>query len=1042
MVATLGLVFIEDHGRPGQESRKRCGPVAKKKRSAASKKSSKRSETSRRRTVRDRSSASATTSDAGADPPSEPSPPTSAGSGFPIVGIGASAGGLEALEALFAAMPVDADLAFVLVVHLDPTHISVLPELLQRHTTMPVSHVIDAVHVSPNHVYVIPPNKELTILNATLRLTELTQPRSTRLPIDSFLRSLAQDQQQNAICIILSGTGTDGTLGTKAIKGHGGMVMVQDEETAKYDGMPRSAIATGLVDYVLSPAEMPQQLVKYTTYSRRIIWPSADPTAGMDSGTLQKILAVLRTRTNHDFSLYKKNTICRRIDRRMSVHQIDEAKDYLRYLRESDREADVLFKELLIGVTRFFRDPEAFEALREAILPALLSNDPDRHSIRVWVPGCSSGEEAYSAAILLDECMERVERRFQVHIFATDIDENALAVARRGTYPASIRDDLGATRLKRYFSEDDSGQCRIKKRIREMLIFAPQSVIKDPPFTRLDLLCCRNVLIYLGRELQKKLLPLFHYSLRPGGILFLGSSETIGQATDLFTTLDKKWKLFRRKPTTSATRANLEFPTASMAYGERDPEARETVPEAEEVSALRLVETVLKQSNTPPCAVINEDSDVLYIHGRTGRFLEPPEGRSSTNLVAMARPELRAELASAIREAAHGRAAVTHNNLRLSDDDEQLLLNLTVKPIVDQGSARNLMMVTFEEAPLPPKRRGAKRESRTSRQGGRTADQLEHDLQQTRANLQTTIEELETTNEELRSTNEELQSTNEELQSTNEELETSKEELQSLNEESATVNVELQARIDELSKTNDDMKNLLDSTEIATIFLDNDLRVRRFTPKSSEIIPLMATDSDRPIEHFASKLVDVDLAACGERVLHDLVVRQLKVHTVDGRHYLMKVRPYRTVSNVIDGVVITFDDVTEAVRTTEEVRASEARCRQILDSSPVCTIIVDQEGHLEYMNAVSLQQLKVTDASVVYGLPYPPSFFAPATRSALKEHLNRALAGETCSLQCTQQATDGSESTYYTTFVPVNDLRGRVRQVVGTSILDRYSHAE
>ena len=831
--------------------------------------------------------------------------------GFPIVGIGASAGGLEALETFFKAMPVDAGIGFVVVVHLDPTHISILPELLQKHTKMPVCPIEDGMPVERDHVYVVPPNKDLTILHGTLHLMELAQPRGVNLPIDSFLRSLAQDQGRNAVCIILSGTGTDGTLGVKAIKGEVGMAMVQDEESAKYEGMPRSVITTGVVDYVLPPGKMPEQLIKYTQHATQKSAPRIAPAVGPIPQALQKVFVILRARTEHDFSLYKKNTICRRVERRMNVHQIDEISDYVRYLRESDREAGILFKELLIGVTNFFRDPEAFQILQTKTLPKLLAGKPDDDAVRVWVPGCASGEEAYSVAMVLHECMEQVGRRFHVQVFGTDIDEDAIDVARAGLYPESIMADVGPDRIRRYFTKEEDGRYRVKKPIREMLVFAPQNVIKDPPFTKLDLLCCRNLLIYLRTELQRKLLPIFHYSLKPDGILFLGSSETIGPATDLFALSDKKWKIFRRRPSAAGAHTVLDFPPQPESYEARDLEVPEAVQRAEELSALQLVETILQQSDTPSCAIINDACNVIYIHGRTGRFLEPAEGKASVNIVEMARPGLRKELAAAIRQVAIHKQETVYRGLEVDYNGGELFLNLTVKPILEQIAMRGLMMVVFEETATPTKEEKQSPQPVPVKRKGKSVEELEQELQYTRESLQTTIEELETSNEELTSINEELQSTNEELQSTNEELETSKEELQSLNEESATVNAELQARIDELSRTNDDMKNLLDSTEIATVFLDTDLRVRRFTPRATDIIPLTATDFGRPIKHLASALIDIDLAEYGRQVLRDLAVREVEVKSEDDRSYVMRVRPYRTVANLIDGVVITFEDTTE-----------------------------------------------------------------------------------------------------------------------------------
>lgn len=825
--------------------------------------------------------------------------PSTTHAGYPIVGIGASAGGLEALKAFFRAMPPDAGVAFVLVVHLDPTHVSILPELLQKHTQMPVCQAVDGAEVKPNHVYVIPPNNDLKIMNTRLLLMEPMRPRGANLPIDSFFRSLAQDQGRNAVCIILSGTGSDGTLGVKAVKGEIGMVMVQDEESAKYEGMPRSAINTGLADYVMPPNEMPGQLIKYVSHATPTSAPRINPDEGPVPAALQKIFAVLRAHTNHDFSHYKKNTICRRIERRMNVHQIDDISEYVRYMQGSDREVSVLFKELLIGVTNFFRDPEAFDTLRDRILPKLLADKPNEYAVRVWVPGCASGEEAYSAAIVLHECMEQMGRHFHVQVFATDIDDDAIDVARGGVYPESIAVDVEPERLKRYFSKEDDGQYRVRKLIREMLVFAPQNVVRDPPFTKLDLLCCRNLLIYMDGELQKKLLPVFHYSLKPDGILFLGSSETIGVATELFATVNKKWKIFRRKRATTGVHPVLDFPAPPDSYAARELAVPETVQRAEELSALQLVETILRQSDMPPCAIVNDAGDVVYVHGRTGKFLELAEGKASVNIVEMARHGLKGELAAGIRQVATRAEEVVIRGLAVDYNGGKVNVDITIRPILEQSSMHGLMMVLFEEvapdqkaAKPKPKRKVVKRQTKSN-------EELIKELQYTKETLQTTVEELETSNEELKSTNEELQSTNEELQSTNEELETSKEELQSLNEEAATVNAELQARIDELSQANDDVKNLLDSTEVATIFLDTDLRVRRFTPRATEIIPLEASDLGRPISHLVSKIADLDIAVCSEKVLDDLAAQKHEVNSSEGRHYLTKFRPYRTVANVM-----------------------------------------------------------------------------------------------------------------------------------------------
>jgi two-component system CheB/CheR fusion protein len=847
------------------------------------------------------------------------------GKSLPIVGIGASAGGLEAFEAFFTAMPPDSGIAFVLVSHLDPTHVSIMPELIRKRTKMQVLQIEDGMRVLPNTVYVVPPNRDLSILNGVLQLMEQHKPRGANLPIDGFFQALARDQGANATAIIFSGTGADGTLGVKAIKGEAGMVMVQDEGSAKYDGMPRSAIATGVADYILPPDEMPGQLLKYLRHTVHATTAMTQADGGKMPDTLQKIYILLRNRTGHDFSLYKKNTILRRIERRMHVHQIDTVNDYILYLQKSAVELDILFKELLIGVTSFFRDTQAFAKLRDN-LRELLGEKPEGYTLRVWVAGCSSGEEAYSIAILLQEVMEELGRRLNVQIFGTDIDADAVNAARAGIFPVSIAAAVSEARLKRWFSQDDN-HYRVKKSIREMLVFAVQSIIKDPPFTKLDLLCCRNLLIYLGPELQKKLIPVFHYSLKPDGLLFLGSSESIGQAHELFAVLDKKGKIYRRKPASVVGRPLLSFPAITAIAENAGPTQPETIRKAEELSAFQMVETILRQIDAPPCVIIDEENNIVYLHGRTGRYLEPVIGKVSVNILEMARPGLKMDLAAAIRGAATNKQECVRKNVAIEQNGGHLTIDLTVKPVLEHSVLRGLMMVIFKETTPPAKRESPKKQGK-----GRTKDTaveaLEQELRFTRENLQTSIEELETSNEELKSANEELQSTNEELQSTNEELETSKEELQSLNEEAATVNAELQSRLDELSTTNDDMKNLLDNTHIATIFLDLDLCVRRFTPKAVEIIPLAVIDSGRPISHFATALIDTDLAADAHDVLQDLGMKEKEVRSKDGTCYRMRVRPYRTVNNVIDGVVITFEDITALKQTEEALNTLNAKLKQ------------------------------------------------------------------------------------------------------------------
>jgi len=867
---------------------------------------------------------------------------------FPIVALGASAGGLEALERFFKAVASDSGMAYIVIVHLDPGHVSLLPELLKKFTSMPVQQITDGTVVKANNVYVIPPNKDLLILNGRLQLMAISQPRGVNRPIDSFFRALATDQGSKAICIVLSGTGSDGAIGLKAIKGELGMVMAQDEESAKFDGMPRSAINTGLVDFVLTPEAMPEQLLIYNRQAQQKLKFVLPESVDQLPNALQKIYLILRSRTSHDFSLYKKNTICRRIERRMHIHQIESIDDYTEFLNKSEREADILFKELLIGVTNFFRDSEVFDKLRDVYLKELFKNKSDGDTIRVWVAGCSTGEEGYSLAIILQECMEQLHYHFNVQIFCTDIDEHAISIARAGLYPETIEADVSPERLKRNFIREENGHYRIKKSIREMLVFAPQNLIKDPPFTKLDILSCRNLLIYLDSSLQKKLYPVFHYSLKENGLLLLGTSESIGQNSSLFSVVDKKRKIFRKMRTVAEYPVMFTKRATELSRHESIEISKKMKP-LEEISALQLVESILQQSNAPPCAIIKDDNNVIYIHGRTGRFLEPAQGKMSINILELARYGIKAKLAEAIRKVATFKKEVIYHGLALNNKDERIFLNLSVKPILEMSNMPGLMMVVFEETQQASKKSNIE-PNIVDRQNDKTAEELNQELQFTQEDLQATIKELEAANEEL-------QSTNEELQSTNEEMETSKEEMQSLNEESITVNAELQGRINELTIANDDVKNLLDSIEIATVFLNIDLCVRRFTPKFCDITPLTANDIDRPIAHFSSRLIDVDMTQLATQVLNDLVTREAEVNSIDGKVFIMKIRPYRTSANVIDGVVITLEDIT--VRKQAELKRFEAESlfRSYFELGLIGMAVISPDKNWVHLNEEVCQML-------------------------------------------------------------------------------------
>ncbi|MHB8766500.1 MAG: chemotaxis protein CheB, partial [Deferrisomatales bacterium] len=850
-------------------------------------------------------------------------PPAAARTPFPIVALGASAGGLEALEQFFKHVPPQSGLAFVVIQHLDPVHKSILAELLQRFTPMPVCQVEDGMAAEPDRVYVIPPNRELAILHGTLHLLEPALRRGLRMPIDAFFRSLAADRGEGAVGVVLSGTGTEGTLGLKEIKGAGGLVLVQAPGTAKYDGMPQSAAATGLADYVLPPDRMAAQILAYLSQTSRRP-PRAPPEPAPAAGSqLQKVFLLLRSRTGHDFSLYKHNTILRRIDRRMAVNQLEHLEEYVRYLRESPTEAETLFRELLIEVTSFFRDPGAFESLAAAVLPELLAHRPPEAGLRAWVPGCSTGEEAYSLAMLLRESLAVANDSRKVQLFATDINPEAIEAARRGLYPEGIAADVSPERLRRFFTKEPGGY-RVKKDLRDLVVFSVQSVIKDPPFSRLDLVSCRNLLIYLGPELQKRLFPLFHYALNPGGYLFLGSSETIGEFTDLFRPVDRKWKLFRREGRAAAVLAGHGFPLTASGLGAAPEPGRAAAPgeaAAGSVGLRELAEGMLLRHFAPAAALIDGSGDVRYIHGHTGKYLEPAPGRPTLNLLAMAREGLRPDLAAAVRRALADGTEVRREGLRVRADGHLQRVDLSVVPVTEPPGLRGLALVVFEDAggdeppTSEPRPRGRK---------SRRVQELERELASTREHLQTTIEDLETSAEEMKATNEELQSANEELQSTNEELETSKEELQSVNEELTTVNTELENKIVELSLANDDMANLLAATEIGTVFLDPRLRVQRYTPAAAGIIHLIETDVGRPLAHVTTTLEGADLAADAARVLETLAPLAREMRGKDGAWFSLRILPYRTAANVIDGVVLSFIDVTALKRAEDELRRSRA----------------------------------------------------------------------------------------------------------------------
>ena len=843
---------------------------------------------------------------------------------FPVVGIGASAGGLEALEQFLHHLPDKSGMAFVVIQHLDPTQKGMMVELLQRATPLKVVQVKDRLKVEPNCVYVIPPNKDMSILHGVLHLLAPVAPRGLRLPIDFFFRSLADDQKGRSIGVILSGMGSDGTLGLRAIKEQAGVVFVQAPASAKYDGMPRSVIDAGLADVVAPIEELAGKVVAYQAHAPRATKPDL-PLGGKTHSAIEKVCVLVRSQTGHDFSLYRRSTVYRRIERRMALHQLDSIASYVRCLQESSQEAQLLFKELLIGVTSFFRDPDAWEHLRKKAIPALLAERPGGGTLRAWVPGCSTGEEAYSLAIVFKEALAQVKpaKSFSLQFFATDLDKDSIDKARQGLYPDNIAGDVSAERLRRFFLKGEHGY-QVGKEIRETVIFAPQNLIMDPPFTRLDILSCRNLLIYLAPELQKKLLPLFHYSLGPGGILFLGSAETIGGATDLFAPLNGKARIYRRREV-SLRAEPVEFPASFFPGRPRETEASPAQPAAHSPThdLQTLADQLLLSRYSPAAVLTNDKGDILYISGRTGKYLEPAAGKANWNIYAMAREGLRYELGAAFQKALREQRLVTHRGVRVGTDAGEQAVDISIEPFQGPPALRGLAIIVFTDVAVPSEVKLPASATRPSATPAALA-RKEQEIRQAREELQTTREEMQTSQEELRSANEELQSTNEELQSTNEELTTSKEEMQSLNEELQTVNHELQAKVDELSRVNNDMRNLLDSTDIATLFLDDGLNVRRFTARMSKIVKLITSDVGRPLTDLASDLDYPGLSDDAREVLRTLVVKEMPIVTHDGRWFSVRIMPYRTLDNRIDGVVITFIDITAAKKLEVTLRQAQA----------------------------------------------------------------------------------------------------------------------
>ncbi len=877
-----------------------------------------------------------------------------------IIGIGASAGGLETFTQLLQALPPDTGMAFVLVQHLDPRHESLLASLLRSSSTMQIQEAKNGMVLASNQVYVIPPNVNMTIYQSAFRMTPRIEKAGLHMPIDCFLRSLAEEEKSRAIGIILSGTASDGVLGLRAIKAEGGITFAQDPQSAKYDGMPRAAIAAGCVDAVLAPADIARELVRISRHPYFPQLTGADSDGGalprQEMDALTKMFLLLRNSSGVDFTYYKHTTLKRRIIRRMLLHKLHSLSEYAKYLQGHRQELNELYEDLLINVTNFFRDAEIFDIiLKTKLLPALLKNRQANAPIRVWIPGCSTGEEAYSIAIALQEFLGEADNQFPIQIFGTDISERAIEKARAGDYPETIDTDVSPDRLRRFFIKTEQGY-QIRKSIRDLCIFARQNVVKDPPFSKLDIVSCRNMLIYLGPVLQKKIIPIFHYALHSQGYLILGSSESIGPFTDLFSIEDKKNKIYVKRPV--APRVDFDFAVRGYsAPAAIEPTMPEFRPAWGGFDTQKEADRILLSKYTPPGVLVSESGDILSFRGRTSTYLEPAPGQASLNLLKMAREGLQTELRSAFQAARKAGTPVQRRNITLRQNGRSRVIDIEIIPIKATPLIKErAFLVLFKDvAALPVTAKGVKAAGKNLSKAQRRLDQrevslLRQELNSAKEYLQSIIEEQEATNEELRSANEEIQSTNEELQSTNEEMETAKEELQSANEELTTVNEELQNRNQELNQLNNDLINLLSSVQIPILMLGHDLRIRRFTPLAEKLLHLIPGDAGRLITDINLDVPVQDLQAMITEVIESLSVKEREVQDRQGRWYSMRVRPYKTTENKIDGVVIAFVDITDMKSNYARVQRLRDIFDAVLDTLDQPLVVLDDSFTIQMVN--------------------------------------------------------------------------------------------
>lgn len=932
-----------------------------------------------------------------------------------VVALGASAGGLDALRSFFSRVPKDTGFAFVVAVHFEPRWPSMVRELLARHAALEVQEIVDGVRLAGDRIYVVPAGKRLTCEGGRLHLSEAlhrtperkgdgtvagatTEPR-----LDRLFSSIAQDHRERGVGIVLSGVGPDGAAGVVAIRDAGGVCLAQEPGSAHEPEMPRRAITTGAVHYVLPVEQMPAKLVDHArrlAQSPRMVAPDAI------AEELPVVCAIVRERTGHDFSEYKRNTLIRRLHRRIQVLHVRNVSDYLGKLRSDPREANELVKELLIGVTEFFRDSEAFEALAAHVLPAVLEGKSQDDCVRIWVPGCATGEEVYSIAIIVQERLTGIVNPPRVQIFATDADADAVDVARLARYPHAVENRVAADRLERWFVRDEGGYC-VKKAIREMCVFSQHDVIRDPPFTRIDIVSCRNVLIYLEQELQKRVLGLFHYALHTGAYLLLGPSESVTGRSDLFRVVDKKLRVFQKKRTIGSV--SLRLPLSEGGWPSRAELMARRTPSLEG-GLHHAVERLLLEQYAPPCIVINEQAEIVYFAGRTGKFLEPPTGAIDVNIATMVQKSLRPDVRAAVHRAVRSREIVVHENVVFDAETGPIRLNIVVRPLVTLGEEPALFAVLFQElGPAGPTSPAPGGDPST------LIHQLENELKATKEHLQTTIEELETSNEELKSSNEELLSMNEELQSVAEEFE--------------TLNTELRNKLDELDSAHNDLSNLLRSTQIPTVFLDEELRIKRFTPSATDVFRLIETDSGRPITDIVAKFDTSHLVDDAVAVLRTLAPREREVRLDDGtRFYLVRTLPYRTLDNVIAGVVVTFVDVTQQKRADE----NQARLASIVESAEEAIYAIDLEGNIKSWN-VGAERMFGWPSSEIVGRSI--ALIVPRDKAdEIRDLRARILAGQRIErLDTVRVGRAGHRFDVSASIAPVRDAEGRV---IGASAIE------